>query len=160
VAGVLLLAVACAVGSASHRALELARRNKVGAESEDAVRHALSQLTRQGWEVRNGVPWPGGGDIDHLVRGPRGVGFAIETKTHSFDERHLARTRDTAAWAAGARRRYPLGVVPVLCVVRSRGLEHCYGGVEIISIDRLVPTLHRLAAEVELQQTREAARLR
>jgi Nuclease-related domain len=55
----------------------LAYRWRVGADSERAVQHALKGLAGSGWVVRDGVPWPGGGDIDHLVRSPAGVGFAI-----------------------------------------------------------------------------------
>jgi Nuclease-related domain len=116
-------------------------RNRVGAESERLVRRQLDRLRRDGWEVRHGVGWPGGGDIDHLVRSPSGVGFVVETKTRRFEETHLRRTARAAGWAGGKRRRYPLGVVPVLCVVHSRNLEQCYGEVLVVSVDRLLPAL-------------------
>jgi hypothetical protein len=64
----------------ARRSQRVADRWRVGADAERAVQHALSGLADSGWVVRNGVRWPGGGDIDHLVRSPAGVGFAIETK--------------------------------------------------------------------------------
>jgi hypothetical protein len=79
--------------------------------------------------VWNGVCWPGGGDIDHLVRSPDGLGFAIETKTLTFSQEHLRRTEATARRAGQRRRRYPHGVIPVLCVVRARSVEWCCGDV-------------------------------
>jgi hypothetical protein len=141
-----LLAAAATLATASHKAFRLARRGRVGADAEDAVRSALYGLAREGWDVRHGADWPGGGDIDHLVRSPGGLGFAIETKTRSFNQRQLDRATSTARWAAGQRRRYPRGVVPVLCVVRSRGLQHTYGKVLVVSLDRLVPALRKTDA--------------
>ncbi len=129
----------------ARRSQRLAERWRVGADSERAVQHALKGPAGSGWVVRNGVPWPGGGDIDHLVRSPAGVGFAIETKTRTFSEEHLRRTAATARWASRRRRRYPAGVVPVLCVVRARGVESRYGDVVVVSLDRLVAVLERAA---------------
>lgn len=124
----------------------LADRWRVGADSERAVQRALKGLGDSGWVVRNGVRWPGGGDIDHLVRSPAGGGFVIETKTRTFSEEHLRRTAATARWASRRRRRYPAGVVPVLCVVRARRVESRYGGVVVVSLDRLVAVLERAAS--------------
>ncbi len=140
--GGLLLLAGTGATIGSRKSLHLAHRNRIGADSEDAVRQALNQLARQGWEIRHAVNWPGG-DIDHLARAPNGLGFAIETKTRGFEERHLVRTLNTAGWLARSRR-FPLGVLPVLCVVRSRGLQHWYGTVIVISLDRLLPTLQQL----------------
>jgi hypothetical protein len=150
VVGIVLLAAAAVFAAASHKALLLARRGRVGADAEDAVRRVLASLAQEGWIVQHGVGWPGGGDIDHLVRSPQGLGFAIETKTRSFNERHLGRTLHTARWAAARRRRYPRGVVPVLCVVRSRGLQHNYGKVLVVSLDRVIPALRKTAAEASM----------
>jgi hypothetical protein len=88
----------------------LAERGRIGAGSQRTVRLALTKLSGRGWMVRNGVPWPGGDDDDHLLRSPTGLGFAIETKTRTFSEQHLRRTAATARWAARRRRRYPLGL--------------------------------------------------
>jgi hypothetical protein len=149
VVGVGLLAATVWLSVASRSASRLAARARVGADAEDVVRRALDQLARDGWAVEHGVAWPGGGDIDHLVRSPQGVGFAIETKTRSFNQGQLDRTLNTARWAAGRRRRYPRGVVPVLCVVRSRGLAHRYDSVLVVSVDRIVPALRNTAAQAE-----------
>jgi hypothetical protein len=139
-----LVLLGAALGWAARRSQRLADRWRVGADSERAVQHALKGLARSGWVVQNGVRWAGGGDIDHLVRSPDGVGFAIETKTRTFTEEHLRRTAATASWAARRRRRYPSGVVPVLCVVRAHRLESRYGAVVVVSLDRLVAVVERL----------------
>jgi hypothetical protein len=130
---------------AARRSQRLAERWRVGADSERAVQLALKELARSRWVVRNGVRWPGGGDIDHLVRSPGGVGFAIETKTRAYTQAQLRRTSATARWVARRRRRYPRGVVPILCVVRARELESRYGDVVVVSLDRLLALLERVA---------------
>jgi hypothetical protein len=104
-----LLAAAATLVAASHKAFRLARRARVGSDAEDAARSTLDRLADEGWDVSHGADWPGGGDIDHLVRSPGGLGFAIETKTWSFNRRQLDRTMYTARWAAGQRWRYPRG---------------------------------------------------
>lgn len=139
------LVVGATAGLAGCRALNIAGRQRVGADAEGQVRRQLADLRRAGWDVRHGVRWPGGGDIDHLLRAPNGVGFAIETKLQSFNDEHLARTLHTARWPAGNYGRFPRGVVPVLCVVRNRDLEHFYGEVLVVSAERLVPALRRRA---------------
>ncbi len=53
----------------------------VGADAEDLVGQRLGVLKRRGWFARHGLQKPGGGDIDHIAWGPRGV-FVIETKAH------------------------------------------------------------------------------
>jgi hypothetical protein len=130
---------------AARRSKRRAGRWRVGADSEQAVRLALNELSRSGWVVRNGVRWPGGGDVDHLVRSPDGLGFAIETKTLTFSQEHLRRTEATAHWAGRRRRRYPHAVIPVLCVVRARWVESRCGDVVVVSFDRLLPVLESLA---------------
>ena len=72
---------------------------------------------------------------------------AYKAATRSYDGAVLARTEQTARWAAGRRRRYPRGVVPVVCLVRSRWLERVDGAVLVVSLDRIVPALKRSAAE-------------
>ena len=85
-----LLLVGAALFLGARRSQRVADRWRVGADSERAVQHALKALAGSGWVVRNGVRWAGGGDIDHLVRSPAGVGFAIETKTRTFRRRARA----------------------------------------------------------------------
>jgi hypothetical protein len=84
------------------------------------------------------------GDIDSLAIAPTRVAFAIETKTRSYDDRHLARVREQAAWLSRWRRRWcRRGAVPVVCLVRPRGVERVEHGVLVISVDRLIPVLRR-----------------
>ena len=60
--------------------------------------------------------------------------------------RTLASVREMALWLYRRRRRWcRRGALPVLCVVRARGLERVEGGVLTVSLDRLVPAL-RVAA--------------
>ena len=140
-----LLPLAAGLSLAARRSKRIAGRCRAGADSERAVRFVLNQLGRGGWTVRNGVAWPGGGDVDHLVRSPDGLGFAIETKTLTFSQEHVRRTEATARWAGQRRRRYPYGVIPVLCVVRARRVESRCRDVVVVSLDRLLPVLESLA---------------
>jgi hypothetical protein len=110
------------------------------------VRRALEPLTGEGWQVRHARDWPGGGDLDHVVRSPSGMGFVIETKTLRWNRVHLARTIEAARWLARRRRRYPRGVVPVICVVHACSLERADGNLLIVSLDRLLPAVKVAAA--------------
>jgi hypothetical protein len=135
------LAAAAGLVAAGRHSMGLAARYRVGADAERAVRRQLNRLRADGWVVHHGVCWPRGGDIDHLLAAPNGLGFAVETKTRGFNFEHLDRTAGAARWAArrhwgGSRR-----VVPVLCVVRNHHLEHQYGAVVVVSLDRLLPAL-------------------
>jgi Nuclease-related domain len=117
VAGVLLV-VALGFGLYARQWLLLARRSGVGARSEDQVRRALAPLQADGWRLRHSVPWRRRGDIDSLAIAPNGVVYAIETKTRAYDDRHLARVREQAAWLSWRRRRWcRRGAVPVVCLV-------------------------------------------
>jgi hypothetical protein len=109
-----LAAAALVLGLLSRRALQLAGRSRVGAESEAQIRRALEPLVREGWRVAHAVEWPGRGDLDHVLRSPSGMGFVIETKTLRYGRVHVARTIDAARWLARKRRRYPRGVLPVV----------------------------------------------
>ena len=143
VLGFLLVLLSGALVLMSRRALRLARRSRVGAESEAQVRRALKPLTRQGWHVRHAVDWPGRGDLDHVLRSPSGMGFVIETKTLRYSRAHLARTVDSARWLARRRLRYPAGVCPVICVTRARRVEEVDEEVLVVSLDRLMSALRR-----------------
>jgi hypothetical protein len=139
-AGLLALVMAALLLDA-RRWVRLAARSRVGARSEGEVRRALGGL-EAGWRLRHSLPCGGRGDIDSVAIAPTGVGFAIETKTRTFDERHLAHARQTAAWLRRHRRRWcRRGALPVLCVVRARGLEGTESGVLVVSLDRLAPAL-------------------
>jgi hypothetical protein len=92
--------------------------------------------------MRHSLPWRGHGDIDSLAIAPTDVGFAIETKTRTYGGRHLARVNEQAAWLSRRRRRWCWrGAVPVVCLVRARGVERLEHGVLVISVDRLIPVL-------------------
>jgi hypothetical protein len=84
--------------------------------------------------------WLGRGDIDSLAIAPTAMAFVVETKTRTYDGTHLARARDQAAWLSRRRRRWcRRGAVPVVCVVRPRGIERVERDVPVVSIDRLIP---------------------
>ena len=136
-------AVAVVFGLLSRRALRLAGRSQVGAESEARVRGVLEPLTREGWHVAHGVDWPGRGDLDHVLRSPSGMGFVIETKTLRYSPAHVARTVDAARWLARKRRRYPCGVLPVVCVTRARRVERFEEEVLVVSLDCLMTALRQ-----------------
>lgn len=127
----------CALIAASTIAAGREARNQTGADSEQLVHETLERLRPHGYTIIHGSRWPGGGDIDHLVRTPDGLGFCIKTKTLTFDHTHLERLRRQAEWAA-RRRSYPRGVLPVMCVAREQGSQLLADGVLIVSPDRLL----------------------
>jgi hypothetical protein len=134
----------------ARRWLRLVGRSRVGAHSEDEVQRALARLEADGWHLRHSLAWRGRGDIDSIAIAPNGCAFVIETKTRTFDARHVAGVQEMALWLHRRRRRWSRrGALPVLCVVRSRGLERVEGGVLIVSLDRLVPALRVAAGLVE-----------
>jgi Nuclease-related domain len=151
--GGLLLGLAVTVGFRARYWLSLAGRSGVGARAEDGVRRALEQLRETGWRLRHGVRWHGGGDIDSVAIAPSGLGFTIETKTRTYDERHLDRVRAQAGWLGRRRRRWcRRGALPVLCVVRAVRVERYEHGVLVVSIDRLVPVLREVANGADRRQ--------
>lgn len=151
--GWLLLAVAVIAGLRARHWLSLAGRRRVGARSEDEVRRALEPLRQRGWRVLHARRWAGRGDIDSAAIAPNGVGFAIETKTRTYDQRRLGRVREQAGWLGRRRRRwYRRGALPVLCVVRAAGVEQYEQDVLVVSIDRLVPVLWEVANAVGRSQ--------
>jgi Nuclease-related domain len=148
--GCLFLGVAVVLGLRAYHWVSLAGRSRVGARSEDEVRRTLAPLQEHGWRLRHGLRWQGGGDIDSVAIAPNGAGFAIETKTRTYDERQLGRVREQACWLGRRRRRWcRRGALPVLCVVRAAGVERYEHGVLVVSIDRLVPVLWAVANEME-----------
>jgi hypothetical protein len=141
VAGALLV-LPLGLGFYARHWLSLAERSRVGARAEDEVRRALASLRADGWRLRHSLPWHGRGDIDSLAIAPNGVAFAIETKTRTYDDRHVARVREQASWLWRRRRRWcRRGAIPVVCLVRARGVERVEQGVLVVSIDRLIPVL-------------------
>jgi Nuclease-related domain len=148
--GCLFLGVAVVLGLRAHHWLSLAERSGVGARSEDEVRRILAPLHEHGCRLRHGLRWQGGGDIDSLAIAPNGAGFVVETKTRTYDERHLGRVREQARWLGRRRRRWcRRGALPVLCVVRAAGVERYERGVLVVSVDRLVPVLCEVVSGME-----------
>jgi hypothetical protein len=152
--GALLLGVAFVLGLRARHWLTLAGRSRVGARSEAEVRDALSSLEQDGWRLRHALRWSGSGDIDSVAIAPTGVGFAIETKTRTYDERQLGRVREQARWLRRRRRRWSRrGALAVLCVVRAAGVERYERGVLVVSIDRLIPALREAADGTERRES-------
>jgi Nuclease-related domain len=138
----LLLVTAVGLGLYARHWLSLARRSRVGARSEDEVQRVLAQLQAEGWRLRHSLPWQGRGDIDSVAIAPTGVAVAIETKTRTYDVRHLARVHEQAVWLSRRRRRWCRhGVLAVLCLVRVRGVQRVEDDVLVVSIDRLMPAV-------------------
>ena len=79
VAGALLLVAVGLFVDARHW-VRLAVRSRIGARSEEEVRHALAALEAEGWRVRHSLPFGGRGDIDSVAIAPIGIAFAVETK--------------------------------------------------------------------------------
>ena len=120
----------------------MARRSAVGARSEDAVQRALAPLQAEGWRLRHSLRWQGQGDIDSVAIAPTGIAVVIETKTRTYDARHLARVREQAAWMSTRRRRWACnGALGVVCLVRARSVERVEQDVLVVSIDRLTDVL-------------------
>ena len=135
-------------GSAS--TLATGSRSPVVAASVLARRTRCSVRSRrwraEGWRLRHSLPWRGRGDIDSVAISPTGIAVAIETKTRTYDGRHLARVREQAAWLSRRRRRWTRnGALGVMCLVRARGVERVEQDVLVVSIDRLTDVL-RVAA--------------
>ena len=145
IAGLLLL-LAIGLGLHARHWLVLAGRSRVGARSEDEVQRALARLETEGWRLRHSLPWRGRGDIDSVAIAPTGVAFAIETKTKTLEDRHVARVLEQAEWLTRRRRRWcRRGALPVVCLARRRGVEHVEAGVLVVSIDRLTSALGTFA---------------
>ena len=145
-AGGVMLALAIGLGLYARHWLSLADRSRIGARSEDEVRRALAPLHAEGWRLRHSLPWRGRGDIDSLAIAPTGVAFAIETKTRSYDGHHLARVREQAVWLSRRRRTWcRRGALPVVCLVRARGVERVEQNVLVVSIDGLLSALRSCA---------------
>jgi Nuclease-related domain len=127
----------CALITAYTSAAKPAARHRIGADSEQLVHDTLERPLPHGYTITHGARWRAGGDIDHLVRTPDGLALCIETKTRTFDQAHLERLRRQADSAA-RERRFPRGVLPVLCVARERDLQLLQDGILIVSPDQLL----------------------
>ena len=130
----------CALITAHTAAANRAARHRIGADSEQLVHDTLEQLAPHGYTITHSCRWPAGGDIDHLVRTPNGLGFCIETKTLNYDHTHLERLRRQADWAA-ARPSHPRRVLPIMCVAHTQDSQLLADGVLILSPDRLLDAI-------------------
>ena len=140
-AGLLFLS-AVGLGYYARHWLSLASRSRVGARSEDEVQRVLAPLEAEGWRLRHSLTWHGGGDIDSVAIAPTGIVVAIETKTRTYEARHVARVREQADWLSRRRRRWARnGALGVVCLVRARGVERVEQDVLVVSIDRLTDVL-------------------
>lgn len=82
---------------------------------------------------------------------------SVGARSRTHDGRYLTMVRDQAAWLWRRRRRWcRYGAVPVLCVVRARGLRHCQHGVLVLSLDQLRRALKE-AAELGSAPSRSRA---
>jgi Holliday junction resolvase-like predicted endonuclease len=139
-----LLILALGLGLYARRWVSLAGRSRVGARSEDQVQRALAVLEAEGWRLRHSLRWLGPGDIDSVALAPTGIAVVVETKTRTYEERHLDRVRAQVAWLVRRRRRWCRnGTLAVLCLVRTRGVQRVDRDVLVVSIDQLIPALRR-----------------
>jgi len=139
-----LLILALGLGLYARHWVSLAGRSRVGARSEDQVQRALAVLEAEGWRLRHSLRWLGVGDIDSVALAPTEIAVVIETKTRTYEERHLDRVRAQAAWLVHRRRRWCRnGTLAVLCLVRTRGVQRLDRDVLVVSIDQLIPALRR-----------------
>ena len=138
----MLLMLALGLALYARHWFSLAGRSRVGAQSEDQVQRALVVLEGEGWRLRHSLGWQGPGDVDSVAIATTGMAVVIETKTRSYEERHLVRVRMQAAWLVRRRRRWCRdGAVAVLCLVRAHGVQRVERDVLVVSIDQLIPAL-------------------
>ena len=111
------------------------------------MQRALAPLKAEGWRLRHSLPWQGLGDIDSVAIAPPAFAVVIETKTRTYDSRHLARVREQAVWMSRRRRRWARnGALGVVCTVRARGVERVEQGILVVSVDRLAHVLRVASA--------------
>lgn len=148
IAALVMAALSAGLAARSSQWLGLARRSGVGATSEERVRAALRTLDQEGWRIHHSLRWHQGGDIDHVAIAPpwTGIAFAIETKTRSYRPHDLQRVDTIALWLSGRRAGWcRQWAIPILCLAGARRVERWEAGVAVLSLDRLVPFLRRLA---------------
>lgn len=127
----------------------LMERGLKGRNGEAVVGDALEGLRWERYIVLHDVPFPGQGNIDHLVSGPNGV-FLVETKFGSYLPVHLKKAKRQAAKLSG-----DLGVpvTPVLCVAATKNGTYRHGGVQVVGFDALLPWIRAQSnAPVEFER--------
>jgi hypothetical protein len=105
-----------------------------GARAERVNGASLDSLKEHGWLVLHGYKREKGGDIDHIVCGPKGV-YAIETKSYGFRYGDVRQTAINAWWL-----REKLGirwVTGILCVDEERQPEP-KGRIWVVGRDHLL----------------------
>lgn len=143
-----VVAVYASAGLAFFLAREMARRGDeafdylAGGEAEIRVAGVLEQFRAQGWDVVHDVKKDWGGNVDHLVLGPK-VAFAIETKSGRESARARGQALSGAAWA---KQKYGRPWVnAVLCVLTDPPTSpRKVGQAWVTSIADLGPLLKRL----------------
>src|SRR5688500_12796366 len=112
----------------------LMERGLKGRNGEAVVGEALEELRWERYIVLHDVPFPGQGNIDHLVSGPNGV-YLVETKFGSYLPVHLKKAKRQAAKLGEE-----LGVLvtPVLCVASSEDGPFRHVGVQVVGFDALL----------------------
>ena len=112
----------------------LMERGLKGRNGEAVVGEALEGLRWERYIVLHDVPFPGQGNIDHLVSGPNGV-YLVETKFGSYLPVHLKKAKRQAA-RLGEELGVP--VTPVLCVASSEDGPYRHVGVQVVGFDALL----------------------
>jgi hypothetical protein len=146
-----------------------------GAEGEEAVAAALTQLPAETWTVLHDVRWPGRryANVDHIVVGPPGV-FVVDAKNWSGrvatkDDvlRQNGRSRERDVVAAAEAGLAVAGLVPllepqlvhpVLCFVRDDELAGWARDVMVCSTSNLVSMLTSRPAVLAPDQATQIAR--
>jgi len=108
-----------------------------GGRAEEAVGTTLAELRRDGWIVMHDITKLGGGNIDHIASGPRGV-YLIETKLRRYEDEHLGKAKRQAA-----KLRDELGVwvTPVICLHRRASKPFRSKGVWVVPRTELLEWL-------------------
>jgi hypothetical protein len=120
-------------------AREIVRRGEesnrwlAGGEAEAEVGRELEPLRTAGWSVMHDVLLERGGNVDHVVWGPKGA-FAIETKSGKFSRRDLNQAAMNAALVKQKLR--ARWVNAVLCVAEGEP-PHRRGVVWVVPRDEL-----------------------
>jgi len=111
----------------------------VGSRAERAIGAKLETFKQQGWLVLHGYKKDRGGDIDHIVCGPRGA-YVIETKSYGYLGGDAGQTAINAWWL---REKLSVQwVTGILCVNEERQPEK-KGKIWVVSHGDLVDWLSR-----------------
>jgi hypothetical protein len=106
----------------------------VGARAEREIGAKLTTFKQRGWLVLHGYKKDRGGDIDHILCGPRGA-YAIETKSYAYRAGDLKQTAINAWWL---REKLDVQwVTGILCVNEKRPPEK-KGKIWVVSHDDLI----------------------